>query len=245
MLLSSNQVKEKIINYTECPSVEYPDKKCYQVIAENIFTRCTCKVNFTLDEPFERDVFIYYGLTNFYQNHRRYVRSRDDKQLLGRLSQNPSGDCEPYDYVEEGNVKKPIVPCGAIANSMFNDTFLLKFQDKKRNGLYSHIKLAYTGIAWATDKSSKFRNPPDLKMFENFAHPPNWRRSILALDSNPANNGFNNEALMVWMRTAALPSFRKLYARVNHTVADVYQTVLPKGVYSVEIVYNYPGELVV
>lgn len=32
------------------------------------------------------NVFMYYGLSNFYQNHRRYVKSRDDSQLNGDLS---------------------------------------------------------------------------------------------------------------------------------------------------------------
>lgn len=29
---------------------------------------------------------MYYGLSNFYQNHRRYVKSRDDSQLNGDKS---------------------------------------------------------------------------------------------------------------------------------------------------------------
>ena len=60
---------------------------------------------------------MYYGLTGFYQNHRRYVKSRDDNQLLGVLSENPSSDCIPYR--EDEITKKPIAPCGAIANSLF------------------------------------------------------------------------------------------------------------------------------
>ncbi|CAF94825.1 unnamed protein product, partial [Tetraodon nigroviridis] len=28
-------------------------------------------------------VFMYYGLSNFYQGHRHYVNSRDDSQLTG------------------------------------------------------------------------------------------------------------------------------------------------------------------
>lgn len=56
-------------------------------------------------------------LTNYYQNHRRYVKSRDDEQLLGRLSLTPSSDCTPFAYTDDG---KPIAPCGAIANSLFN-----------------------------------------------------------------------------------------------------------------------------
>lgn len=64
---------------------------------------------------------MYYGLSNFYQNHRRYVKSRDDNQLLGDLKNDPSTDCEPFAYVNVSDRdKKPIAPCGAIANSMFN-----------------------------------------------------------------------------------------------------------------------------
>lgn len=33
--------------------------------------------------PPQSNVFMYYGLSNFYQNHRRYVKSRDDSQLNG------------------------------------------------------------------------------------------------------------------------------------------------------------------
>ena len=65
---------------------------------------------------------MYYGLTNFYQNHRRYVKSRDDNQLLGHLDREPSSDCAPFDVNEQ---KDPVAPCGAIANSLFSGEFLL------------------------------------------------------------------------------------------------------------------------
>ena len=65
---------------------------------------------------------MYYGLSNFYQNHRRYVKSRDDNQLLGNLDSKMS-DCYPFAFVEPTTAsgeKIPIAPCGAIANSLFN-----------------------------------------------------------------------------------------------------------------------------
>lgn len=62
---------------------------------------------------------MYYGLSNFYQNHRRYVKSRDDNQLLGLLTAEPSNECKPFQN-EVSDPKRPIAPCGAIANSMFN-----------------------------------------------------------------------------------------------------------------------------
>lgn len=69
---------------------------------------------------------MYYGLTNFYQNHRRYVKSRDDNQLLGKLaSKYVSYDCMPFDYTKSDN--KPIAPCGAIANSLFSGKYLHQF----------------------------------------------------------------------------------------------------------------------
>lgn len=63
-------------------------------------------------------MLVYYGLTNFYQNHRRYVKSRDDNQLHGAdvKKSGLSSDCSPY----TGNDSYAYAPCGAIANSMFN-----------------------------------------------------------------------------------------------------------------------------
>lgn len=58
------------------------------------------------------------------------------------------------------------------------------------------------------------------------------------LDSDPDNNGFINEDFIVWMRTAALPTFRKLY-RLIERKSDLHPT-LPAGRYSLNITYNYP-----
>ena len=36
------------------------------------------------------------------------------------------------------------------------------------------------------------------------------------------NNGLQNEDLIVWMRTEAFPSFRKLYRKIDHS-ADGFE----------------------
>jgi len=201
-------------------------------------------LNFTLKEDIKRDVFIYYGLTNYYQNHRRYVKSRDDRQLLGEFSS--LSECEPFDRLD----KKPIAPCGAIANSLFNDTFLLqKYPDSSRDSDPKSVPMTHTGIAWATDTNAKFKNPrlaagqTNLSYaFEGTIKPPNWRKPVWELDEKEkSNNGYLNEGLIVWMRTAALPTFRKLYARIAHDKHDIdsnYQNSLPKGEYLLTIRYS-------
>jgi len=64
------------------------------------------------------DVYFYYGLINYYQNHRRYVRSRDDNQLLGKTDR-VSSDCQPFQTLTNDS-SLDYTPCGAIANSKFN-----------------------------------------------------------------------------------------------------------------------------
>lgn len=91
------------------------------------------------------------GLTNFYQNHRRYVKSRDDDQLLGDFREDPSSDCIPFAYSDDKN--KQIVPCGAIANSLFSDTLELF------SLAHGKVPVERTGIAWPSDRQIKFRNP--------------------------------------------------------------------------------------
>uniref|UniRef100_A0A8C4Q722 Cell cycle control protein n=1 Tax=Eptatretus burgeri TaxID=7764 RepID=A0A8C4Q722_EPTBU len=185
----------------------------------------------------EGQVYMYYGLSNFYQNHRRYVKSRDDNQLYGVSSslKDPSSECAPY----ANNGTMPYAPCGAIANSMFNDTLKLYFQGKNVS-----VPLLKTGIAWWTDKNVKFQNPSpndDLKKaFAGTQKPLYWSKPVYELDpTDLTNNGFINEDFIVWMRTAALPTFRKLYRRVN--ISEPYfSNGLPAGNYVLHVEYNYP-----
>jgi hypothetical protein len=145
---------------------------------------------------------------------------------------------------------KPIAPCGAIANSLFNDTFLLqRYPDSVRDSEPpKSVPIIQTGIAWATDKNAKFKNPrlptgqTNLSYaFEGTVSPPNWQKPVWDLDKDPNNSGYLNEGLIVWMRTAALPTFRKLYARIAHDKTDIdvnYQNSLPKGRYLLTIHYS-------
>lgn len=154
LFVTSNNIKEFEIDYTGV-EIDSPCYICAKNFSWNSTTSCVCSVNFTLDQPFESNVYMYYGLSNFYQNHRRYVKSRDDSQLNGVESnlKQPSKECEPY-RTSDG---LPIAPCGAIANSLFNDT--LELFHINQNGTKQRVNVTKKGIAWWTDKHVKFRNP--------------------------------------------------------------------------------------
>ena len=55
---------------------------------------------------------MYYRLTNYYQNHRRYVNSLDANQLKGdavELSNIEGGACSPMDVAPDGKIIYPFV----------------------------------------------------------------------------------------------------------------------------------------
>ncbi|KAG7270264.1 hypothetical protein CRUP_031966 [Coryphaenoides rupestris] len=186
-------------------------------------------------------LFFYYGLQNFHQNLRKYMDSRDDAQMVGRTDslKNPSTYCEPYIRDEKG---LPIAPCGAVANSMFNDSFILQYLGSPTET----VSLYRKGIAWYTDENVKFRNPPLNNQtldqaFEGTIKPPYWKNPVYKLDpSDPNNNGFINEDLIVWMREAAFPNFKKLYGILKRT--GRFADGLPAGNYNVIVSYNFPAQ---
>lgn len=222
-------------------------------------------------------IFVYYELTNFYQNHRRYVKSYSKEQLLGCTSAKQSG-CSGYDkdYVETDcepiskNGTRTLSPCGLIANSLFNDVLLLT----------SGQDVVYSGTAWNTD-ANKYAQPGGFKAAEDdgngygaacmggatsgavgcddstctnalgaghsgckaymcpsdaneaayFNCDPGTYHTFYYPDEDDTQyvyetfpevvsplHGVLTDRFMVWMRTAALPSFRKLYAKITEDV---------------------------
>jgi hypothetical protein len=55
---------------------------------------------------------------------------------------------------------------------------------------------------------------------------------------NPSNNGYKNEDFIVWMRTAAMPTFRKLYRKLISNGSNTFQNGLPQGNYILSINYS-------
>ncbi|KAM4796620.1 cell cycle control protein 50C-like [Rhinophrynus dorsalis] len=238
-IVATTNVKEIMINYSNHCS------NCTQLRenTSNSEKACSCSVNFTVPEKLQGEVFMYYGLSNFYQNHRRYVISRYDTQLLGRNVTNTESiqklsNCAPFTTYPNGT---PMAPCGAIANSLFNDSINLFYHPDASTKV--QVPLLKTGNTWWSDKNVKFRNPkPEDNLTQAFAgsaNPPYWQKPVYLLDHlDPLNNGYVNDDFINWMRVAAFPSFRKLYRRISRI--QMFTDGLPAGNYSYSIDYNFP-----
>lgn len=85
----------------------------------NQLTIQNCIIDFTVPETMTGPIFMYYRMTNFYQNHRQYIKNYDSSQLDGNIvdSSTLNTNCGPLAFNQESI---PYYPCGLIANSMFN-----------------------------------------------------------------------------------------------------------------------------
>ena len=240
---------------------------------------CTWSKTFQLTQTMPAPIYMYYKLTNFYQNHRRFVRSRSEVQLAGgERTKAQLSDCDPIltpvnsPGVTQLNISTtPAVvpayssvnyndmyysPCGLVPWSMFNDSFVLsevttnrlicdtRQFDKTlsaRPFAGANMSCVKSGITWDTDLE-KFAPPifseqswtGDRRLY---TQDNNGSGPLLVNSSDPflQNGWYANEAghsvpintdldLIVWSRTASMPSFIKLLRIIN--------TSLPAGNYT-------------
>ena len=168
----SDKIQDSIVQYDDsieaggCGDPLYTDGK-------NNATANECIVNLTIDTRIEAPIYVYYQLENFYQNHRRYVKSRSNSQLLGEdLPEADLKDCDPIitnkqlqftESIEKSgdgwkalDPEAPAFPCGLVAKSFFNDTFqIYKSQDYTAE---NNITIDDSNIAWKSDVENKFKN---------------------------------------------------------------------------------------
>ncbi|KAJ5482428.1 Protein of unknown function DUF284transmembrane eukaryotic [Penicillium sp. IBT 31633x] len=249
LLWASSLVQEISIDYSECsrlaptntdaavPHYSATFKSSQSISAPtwrktNNSGTITCSLVFEIPNELPAPVFMYYRLTNFYQNHRRYVASLDLNQLKGDAVSYDTikgGTCDPL--ATNSTAKKVYYPCGLIANSFFNDTIgQPQIRDpNETDNEEKFYEMTKKGIAWESDKElikqTKYK-------IDEILPPPNWIWAGKDGVYKEVPNLHENEDFMVWMRTAGLPSFSKL-SRRNDTHA------MPAGTYAIDIVDNF------
>ena len=192
----------------------------YKSATENATRSCFAV---TISESLRPPVFVYYKLTNFYQNHRRYVKSRSDTELQGASSPS-TATCDPLETNGQGQT---YYPCGLIAASAFNDTIgaqLCSASGSKCTALSSNDSADTTnpswrkkGIAWPSDVANKFRYP---------SKPYDPARYTNVSDDGHTLPDVEDEDFIVWMRTSGLPTFKKLYRVIDDTQLDAGSVLL-------------------
>lgn len=210
LLYASSKVQEIIIDYSACNRTAPPCPTFEQIPSDKITahfknasdpgdapTWCrnltdvnygpdytvstpTCHIQFNNPDTLNPPVLLYYQLTNFYQNHRRYVKSFDQDQLKGQARSHQAiegSDCDPLQI--DPHSQKPYYPCGLIANSRFNDTFhsptlLNAIGSSDSDTVY---RMSNEGIAWSSDKD--LYGETDYN-YDDVVPPPNWRKKYPA-----------------------------------------------------------------
>ncbi|KAG0193116.1 hypothetical protein DFQ28_006339 [Apophysomyces sp. BC1034] len=184
----------------------------------NNLTIKRCILDFTVPRTMQGPVFMYYRLTNFYQNHRQYIKNFDADQLSGKAVAltTSSSSCAPLAATDAGSI---VYPCGLIANSMFNAKLKTLPPDTASNftSVNAPTHLTYnfsrTGIAWPTDRKKYGRTQYPLSQI---VPPPNWALRYpngRYDEQHPPPDLSTMERFMVWMHVAALPDFRKIWGR--------------------------------
>ena len=175
----------------------------------------------TLDIPedMEGDIYLKYKLTNFHQNHRRFMTSRSSDQLMGKyVNYDEMSDCSRIRSINGTDLPETwILPCGLAAVSFFNDTYKISNEE-----LYP---FSDKGIAWVSDVEYLFK---DLN--SRYKTGERWLEKFTDFDG-----GQTNEHFIVWMRTAATPTVTKLYK-------ICWNCTIPKGKFNITITSNYPND---
>lgn len=176
----------------------------------------TCTFTHTVLEKMASPVYFYYKISGMYQNHRRYVKSRNDDQLAGKAATNFKS-CDPLIY-DPNDEHKVLYPCGLIAKSYFNDVITAKLNGNELEG----DSWNKTNIMWESDRH-KFHTDPFYKSSE-FS-------PLSELGGKPVDD----PDFIVWMRAAGLPVFKKLY-RIKQDNKDI--NVNDKLEFTVQNNYN-------
>ncbi|KAJ5888871.1 hypothetical protein N7495_008912 [Penicillium taxi] len=221
---SEEYIADKVSTTFKAQSSQTPSwKKTWNATANTY----VCHLYFEIPESMGPPVFMYYRLTNFYQNHRRYVQSMDMDQLKGIAVPSHTihtGNCDPL--TTDPVSKKPYYPCGLVANSRFNDSIQSPILLANEPTTYQMTK---KGIAWESDKALIKKTN---YLASDVIPPPNWSSYNGSYTNETIPNLTDDEDFMVWMRTAGLPFFSKLALRND-------DSSMQKGSYQLDIIDQF------
>jgi hypothetical protein len=185
LLIYSKKIKFEEVDYTDCK------------VGEN------CTKSLIIKEDISKPVYVYYQLDGFFQNSRRYVKSKEVAQLTGDKPYSKE-NCDPVETNEEmgfSNETKSMnnetylnpsdiaIPCGLMAKTFFNDNFSFFIKEEE----VEEIVVDQKNIAFDKDKKLYSKEPDPSRQWTNIT----------------------DEHFLVWMRPSGLPNPRKLWGKID------------------------------
>ena len=202
LLVYSKKIRTIEYDYTNCNLDENETNICY--------------INETINKTINKPVYIYYQLDGFYQNSRRYVKSKNLDQLRGKSDS--TEDCDHFETNDKMellndisingkklNMSDKAIPCGLIAKTFFNDTYNFSINNE-------NITVIETGISYDNDRKLYKNNYEDRQWFD-----------------------MTNEHFIVWMRPAGLPNPRKIWGKIDRDLKEGDNIIIT-------IENNYPND---
>ena len=131
-----------------------------------------CTIEFKLEEKMMSPIFVYYEISGMYQTHKKFIKNRDIKQLMGKDVENSeleSRCLNAYTMQEMGfyienhllGPKSVARPCGIFARSYFNDTYEIIPTDSEKGP----VEISFDDISWSFERDYKFKNYENDKMW--------------------------------------------------------------------------------
>jgi len=196
-VMGLREIRHRYDDDAECAQGFFPTaaEKEAKVSYEGAGT--TCEIEIEAPRSLKGPVYVYYELSNFFQNHRAFVRDLDYYQMAG--SKESTKLCTTHQSTADGETIKP---CGVQAWSYFNDSYAVELND-------AAVDIDSSGIAWPSDREYKFGSYTAENLNTDAA-----TRGGAPIDG-PVRD---DEHFVTWLRTAALSNFRKLWGKIDEDI---------------------------
>jgi len=186
-----------------------------------------CIKRIVITKDMTAPIYFTYELVNFWQSHRVYLNSRSDYQLDGDVLNKL--ECAPSSSLNG----KVVYPCGLLPQSVFTDRF---FIDVERSGVNHSLcqpsscprhedDISWNNYwdlfeengtwerigTWGGLADSKYKTPNDFPSAESYT-----RNSQFLNGTNLQLPYPTNSDLIVWLRTAVKPTFKKPFRIIKN-----------------------------
>lgn len=167
------------------------------------------KLTFDVPDKFRGILYCYYIITNFYQNNFLYMSSKSWDMLTGAPLDKSSTNykCSPSLNVSG----KILAPCGSVARSLFNDSFVLEPTVSK------------------PEKGRFMQQFKDFDSSYNISDVNMWMNEAPYDELYP--DGITDSRFIIWMRASMTKNIKKLYGRIPDGTSKL--TVVVEANYNV------------